>query len=190
MVFVLGVDLDGVCADFYSRMREVVAELKGVKPEKLTKNVSYGLKEWKLEDRYEDIHRFAVTQRKLFKTVKPIKGAVPALRRLSADEVHIRIITHRLFIPHFHRAAVSQTTWWLDHHGFPYRDICFLEEKAVVDADLYIEDTPKNICQLLERERAVIVFSNSTNLDMEANLRANNWLEVEEIVRSQLHTDC
>jgi 5'(3')-deoxyribonucleotidase len=188
MDLVLGVDLDGVCADFISRMREIVAELKNVEPYELTRNVTYGLEEWELDDKYDDIHRFAVTQRKLFKTVKPIKGAVPALRRLSNEGVHIRIITHRLFIPYFRRIAVSQTTWWLDHHGFPYHDLCFMKEKTLVDADLYIEDSPSNIRALLKDKKKVIVFSNSTNVDMspEPEMRAESWREVERMVRSVL----
>ena len=40
---VLGVDLDGVCADFYSRMREIAAEWLEVELSSLTKDVSYGL---------------------------------------------------------------------------------------------------------------------------------------------------
>ena len=129
MDFVLGLDLDGVCADFYACMRKVVAELKGTDPESLPLDVSYDLHEWGIKDKddYERIHRFAVTQRALFGSMTPMSGAVPALRRLSDEGVHIRIITHRLFIPHFHKTAVAQTTEWLDHHGFPYRDLCFMK---------------------------------------------------------------
>ena len=43
---VLGVDLDGVCADFYARMREIAAEWLEVGIETLTTDVSYGLTEW------------------------------------------------------------------------------------------------------------------------------------------------
>jgi hypothetical protein len=45
---VLGVDLDGVCADFYGQMREVAAEWFERPVRQLTKNVTYGLKEWVL----------------------------------------------------------------------------------------------------------------------------------------------
>ena len=43
---VLGVDLDGVCADFYARMREVAAEWFECSVDSLTQDVSYGLPEW------------------------------------------------------------------------------------------------------------------------------------------------
>ena len=44
--FVLGVDLDGTCADFYSALRPIAAEWLGVNPETLTDDVSWDLPEW------------------------------------------------------------------------------------------------------------------------------------------------
>ena len=68
---VLGVDLDGVCADFYARMREIAAEWFECDIDTLTEDVTYGLKEWGVEDteQYASLHRFAVTQRQLFETM-------------------------------------------------------------------------------------------------------------------------
>jgi hypothetical protein len=63
---VLGVDLDGVCADFYARMREIAAEWFERPIEQLTPDVSYGLPEWGVVgDQYDSLHRFAVTERDL-----------------------------------------------------------------------------------------------------------------------------
>jgi len=137
--------------------------------EKLTSHVTYGLPEWKLDQApggYDALHRFAVTQRQLFKVLKPIPGAPAALRRLSSSGVRIRIITHRLFIKYFHQIAVSQTIEWLDHHDIPYWDLCFMKDKAAVGADLYIEDSPSNVEKLRADGHETIVFSNSTNLTL------------------------
>ena len=63
---IVGVDLDGVCADFYGRMREIAAEWFECRAEDLTENVSYGLTEWGVKpEKYESLHRFAVLQRSL-----------------------------------------------------------------------------------------------------------------------------
>jgi 5'(3')-deoxyribonucleotidase len=110
-----------------------------------------------------------------------IEGAAPALRGLSDADVHIRIITHRLFIGHFHREAVQQTVDWLDNYGVPYRDLCFMGEKTAVGADLYIEDTPKNVQALRAAGAPTIVFTNSTNRELDGP-RADDWLEVERLV--------
>jgi 5'(3')-deoxyribonucleotidase len=179
--FVLGVDLDGVVADFYGFMRNVAAECLGVPVDELTPEVTYGLSEWGITpEQYTDMHRFAVTQRGLFRKMQVIEGAAPALRRLSDADIHIRIITHRLFIAHFHREAVQQTVDWLDNYGIPYRDLCFTGEKVAVGADLYIEDASDNV-DALRAVAPTIVFTNSTNRDL-AGPRANDWVEAERLV--------
>lgn len=186
--FVLGVDLDGVCVDFYGAMREIAAEWLGVEIESLTPDVSYGLPEWELGPMrgYTPLHRFAVTQRRLFADAPPIAGAPAALRRLDAnDEIRIRIITNRLFIPHFHKEAATQTIDWLDYHGIPYWDLCLLPDKAAVGADLYIDDTPDNIQALRAKGFDAICFANSTNKDVSPP-RARGWEELEEMILERL----
>lgn len=44
-IVVLGIDLDGVCANFYARMREIAAEWFEVDIKMLTESPSYGLEE-------------------------------------------------------------------------------------------------------------------------------------------------
>jgi 5'(3')-deoxyribonucleotidase len=190
--FVLGVDLDGVCADFYGSMREIAAEWLGRQEEELPHEVGYGLEEWGINEReYRKLHRFAVTQRDLFRRMSPIPGAGPALRRLSAQGVRIRIITHRIFIEYFHQTSVAQTVEWLDNHGIPYWDLCFMREKGEVGANLYVDDAPVNIEALQREGKDVIVFDNSTNRDIptDADHRAGDWEELERLVlkRYQRH---
>jgi 5'(3')-deoxyribonucleotidase len=185
--FVLGVDLDGVCADFVGALRPIAAEWLGVPVAELPEKITYGLPEWKLEraGKYEDLHRFAVIQRDLFRELKPIDGAPAALRRLSAHNIRIRLLTHRLYIKYFHQEAIKQTTEWLEHHGIPYWDLCFMRDKAAVGADLYIEDSPENIQKLREDGHNTIVFTNSTNEHLPGP-RANSWAEVERLVLTEL----
>src|SRR5581483_359034 len=80
----------------------------------------------------------------------------------------------------FHRAAVQQTIDWLDHYGIPYKDLCLTGEKVAVGADLYIEDTPRNV-EGLRTVKPTIVFTNSTNRDLDGP-RADTWEQAEEIV--------
>ena len=185
--FVFGVDLDGVVADFYGGLRPIAAEWLGVDLESLPTRVSWGLVEWSVDDApggYERLHRFAVTQRELFLDMPPMAGAPQALRKLSIEGVRIRIITHRLFIKYFHQVAVSQTIQWLDRHDIPYWDLCFMQEKAAVGADLYVEDSPANVERLRAEGAKTIVFSNSTNEHL-AGPRANTWNEVVELAMAE-----
>ena len=185
--FVLGVDLDGVCADFIGALRPIAAEWLGVRVDELPEKVTYGFSEWKIEraGKYEDLHRFAVIQRDLFRNLNPIEGAPAVLRRISARNIRIRLITHRLYIKYFHQEAITQTTEWLEHHGIPYWDLCFMRDKAAVGADLYIEDSPDHVQRLREDGHKTIVFTNSTNKDLPGP-RADSWLEVESLVLKEL----
>lgn len=178
--FIVGVDLDGVCADFYGTMREMAAEWLGKPVDSLTREVSYGLAEWELDrlGGYERLHRWAVTQRNLFRELRPIPEAPQVLRRLSMEGIRIRIITHRLFIKHFHQVAIQQTIEWLDRYDIPYWDLCFMRDKGAVGAHVYIDDAPENILRLREAGSVAIVFSNSTNRDL-ADPRADSWREIE-----------
>ena len=182
--FVLGVDLDGVCADFYARLREIAADWQECKPEDLPPVVSYGLSEWHITD-YPSLHRYAVTQKDLFLTEPMIPGARKYLRMLSNEGVRIRIITHRLFINYFHAIAVEQTVKWLDQHGIPYYDLCFMKEKDAVGADLYVEVNPENVLALRARGCETICFANSTNRHIGAP-RAESWAEVYAMVKATM----
>lgn len=181
--FVFGVDLDGVVADFYAGLRPIAAEWLGVDLATLPERVSWGLVEWGVDRApggYERLHRFAVTQRELFLKMPPMRGAPQALRRLSEEGVRVRIITHRLFIKYFHQVAVSQTIDWLDRHDIPYWDLCFMQQKTAVGADLYIEDSPANIERLRAEGAKTIVFTNSTNEHLPGP-RANSWDDVLQL---------
>ena len=182
--FVFGVDLDGVCADFYAGLRPIAAEWLGVDVSTLPERVSWGLPEWGVNTApggYEALHKFAVIQRELFRRLPPMPGAPRALRILSKEDIRIRIITHRFFIKYFHQVAARQTIEWLDYHDIPYWDLCFMQEKTAVGADLYIEDSPKNIATLRGEGQRTIVFTNSTNEDL-AGQRADSWEEVVDLV--------
>lgn len=180
---IIGVDLDGVCSDFYGRMREIAAEWFECPVDDLTTEVSYGLKEWGIEeaDQYQSLHRFAVTQRGLFESSPMIHGARSFLRKLSNEGARIRIITHRLFIHYFHNAAVSQTIDWLDNHGIPYWDLCFMKQKEQVGADIYVEDSPLNVEALRQKGLLTICYGNSTNTHI-ADPRVKTWKEAYECI--------
>jgi hypothetical protein len=192
--FVVGVDLDGVVADFYAYIRTVAAEWLGRDVSELTEDVQWGLPEWGLQDGdYDRLHHFALTQRDLFRGLAPITGAPQALRRLSREGVRLRVITHRLAVVHEHQTAILQTVKWLDYYGIPYWDLCFIKEKSNVGANLYLEDGPDNIKNLREAlkgtSNTVIIYSNSTNLYLpdDPGGRADSWEMAEAMIRDRYY---
>jgi len=151
---VLGVDLDGVCADFYSRMREIAAEWLEVGLETLTTDVSYGLTEWGIrdEDHYRQLHRFAVTQRDLFETCAPIKGAATTLRRLlpstrgvtrvfvqPRDQVYYRVFSDRVTGSWLTAVRPPSSAWAREALALPPGNQATFVQEVVVPAGTRLE---------------------------------------------------
>lgn len=74
---------------------------------------------------------------------------------------------------------------WLDRYDIPYWDLCFMADKAAVGADLYIEDAPGNVARLRADGHATIVFTNSTNRQIDGP-RAATWEDVYALVMAEL----
>ena len=183
MTFVLGVDLDGVCGDYTAGFRTIVAIERGVDPSSLPEERSWDFHEWGLDTLggFEALHRRAVLEHRLFRHMPVMAGAADALWRLSDAGVWIRIITHRLYVNWGHAIAVADTVAWLDEHGIPYRDICFLGNKPEVEADCYVDDSPSNLAALRQAGNDVIVYDAPYNRQTEGP-RAHNWDDVEQLV--------
>ncbi len=180
--FIFGVDLDGVCADYTTAFRAIVADELGVSLDDLPLERSWDFHEWGLDaEGFERLHQLAVTERRFFRDIPVIDGCADALWRLSDAGVWIRIITHRLYVNWGHATAVSDTVTWLDTTKIPYRDICFLGAKPQVEADVYIDDAPHNVEALRATGNPVIVFDQPYNKDLPGP-RAVDWTEVEELV--------
>jgi len=180
--FVLGVDLDGVCADYTIGFRSVAAIEWNVPESSLTTEVSWDFAEWGLDrEGFLQLHRASVQDHRMFKDMPAIPGASDSLWRLSDAGIWIRIVTHRLVTNWGHQTIVADTVEWLDLRSIPYRDICFLGRKPEVEADAYVEDAPHNVEALRARGNTVIVFDQPYNRELPGP-RASTWDEVEAIV--------
>ena len=188
--FILGVDLDGVCADYDGAMRDHVARFKGIRREDIPVTTEWSLVKsgWPFEDEADFIatHNRAV-HKHMFSTMDAIEGCSDALWKLNDEHgVHIRIITFRLIVNGTHSRVCQDTVEFLNQPRpdgrpmVPYRDICFLKDKSALgDVDLLIDDAPHNVLAVRERhgEHAAMVFDQSYNQDV-PGLRAKNWDDV------------
>ena len=188
--YILGLDLDGTCADFYGRMREIAAVWTNQALDSLPPVTSWSLSNWGIDDEdYQEFHRYAVTEHGLFETMAPLDGAPQALQRLEAEGLRIRIITHRLIMSSLHETTVLQTVRWLDRFRIPYWDLCFLREKDDVNAHLYLEDAPFNVERLVVAGNDVIMMENGTNRDLTITVASASSWEVAEPMIRQLYYD-
>lgn len=182
VTFIFGVDLDGVCGDYTGALAEVVAADQGRDPAELPPPQHWDFADWGLDRAaFERLHRQAVLEHRIFRTMPAMPGVAEALWRLSDAGVWIRVISHRLAVNWGHAIAVSDTVEWLDEVGIPYRDLCFLGAKPQVEADLYIDDAPHNVEALRDQGNEVVVFDAPYNRHLDGP-RAPDWHTVETLV--------
>lgn len=186
---VLGLDLDGVVANYLDALRHHFADTRGTPLEHLPTPTVWSLADagWGFTDEadWADTHAAAV-DRGLYATMPALPGAAAALTRLTADGVRIRIITARLTHPDQKRRAVTDTAAWLDTAHIPYDDLCFVDDKPSIRADLYIEDAPHVIGALHRHNRAVLIADAPYNRHL-AGPRAHTWPDLEQQTRTLLH---
>lgn len=187
--FTLGVDLDGVVADYENRMRQITSAIKGVPHDSIPVATSWSFVEsgwpFESEEDFYTTHCQAVLDYDLYRTMAPMPGASEALWRMSDAGVRIRIVTHRLVTNFIHGRVVKDTVDWLDEHKVPYRDICFVRDKAdIFGCDLYIDDAPMNINAIRNRhgQEAATVFDQPYNRDLPGP-RVSNWNDVITLVQ-------
>ena len=184
---VLGVDLDGVCADYEGAFRTSVSRQLAREPDALPpQTVMDAYSQWGLTfEQFEEAHRRAVLDDRMFRHMEPLPGVSEALWELSDLGVWIRIITHRLIFNWAHETSAADTAAWLDEHRIPYRDLCFIGDKPDVGADLYVDDSPGNVVSLRAAGRTAIVFDQPSNRGLPGP-RAHNWADVVAMVRAEL----
>ncbi|MBS3941907.1 MAG: hypothetical protein KG028_13195 [Actinobacteria bacterium] len=184
--FVLGVDLDGVCADYEQAFREsVMRQLGRARDDLPPQTIMDAYSQWGMTfDEFEQAHKNAVLEDRMFRHMQPLPGVSEALWELSRMGVWIRIITHRLLFSGAHESSAADTAFWLDDNDIPYRDLCFIGDKPNVGADLYVDDSPTNIVALRQAGRAAIVFDQPYNRDLPGP-RASSWQDVVAEVRAE-----
>lgn len=185
---VFGVDLDGVVGDYNAGFRKSVAAIKDLDPELMEDPTEWNFataRGWEISDReeYLALHKAAVVQHHLFANLPIYKGASENLWKLSNAGVRIKIVTHRLITKGDHGIVVADTVEWLEKYNIPYSDLCFVMDKTVTGADVYVDDAPHNISAIKETlgDGKVIIFNQLYNQDLSGE-RVSNWDQLADKV--------
>lgn len=130
----LGIDLDGVVADFDGGWTAMYADEFGT-------TIPTGRAGWDLLHQlthFPDMAAFWdwVHQRAVFRRLPLIAGAVEALTKLAGDGHEIVIISSKP------DRVIPDTLHWISTHRLPTREIHFREDKHRVACDAYLDDSP------------------------------------------------
>ncbi|MFV1989475.1 MAG: hypothetical protein ACC652_01905 [Acidimicrobiales bacterium] len=180
----LGIDLDGVVADFtsgwvrrYNRDFDASVRVDQVTtwgaPKQITHFSTMG-EFWRWV-------RFCGEGASLFRRLDLYPGALESLQELANDGHEIVIVTSK---PQF---AVADTYAWIAEHGLPAAEIHIVDDKSEVSCELYVDDGPYNLERLLvgRPDSVVVRFVRPWNAPIAGVLDAHSWSDVRRIVAEQ-----
>lgn len=118
--------------------------------------------------------------RSLFHGLDPYAGALDALGALRADGHEIVIVTTK---PAF---AIDDTYDWLDRHRVPTREIHILDDKTLVDCDVFLDDADHNVEALVRHHPDAMVcrFVRPWNGPTDGSVDVHDWNGFVNAVRT------
>ena len=178
----LGIDLDGVVADFNAGWISRYNEHFG------TELTPEHVDVWDaptLLTHFTDMSEFWRWARtsgegaSIFRILQPYRGAVEALDRLAASH-DIVIVTTK---PRF---AVHDTFEWLAEHRIPTTEVHIVDDKTTVECDVYLDDADHNLSALSASHPGATVcrYVRPWNAPHEGVVDVDGWSEFERIVSS------
>ncbi len=180
----LGIDLDGVVADFTSGWisrynQEFDAEIDPA-------SVTFWDGIHKLTH-FADMAEFwhwssDVDGASIFRHLEPYDGAIEALNTLFDEGHEIVILTHK---PRF---AISDTFAWLAEHGLKSREVHLIERKWDIDCDLYIDDADHNLEAYVHYrpDRLICRYVQPWNSPREHVIDIAEWTDLFSLVEKSL----
>lgn len=176
----LGIDLDGVVADFnrgwirrYNKQYGSDLALDSVRTWDAIPSLTH----------FEDMGQFWRWAQDhdghtLFRYLEPYPGAIEALTDLDRSHHEVVILTTK---PDW---AVHDTFAWIAEHRLPTREVHILEEKWRVDCDVYLDDAP-HILAMLRRhrpDRLVCRYVRPWNAPVSGAYDIGDWVQFTDLV--------
>lgn len=186
MSFHLGLDLDGVVADYPRGFADFLGKKFGVDPLSLSTPTKWSVAECPhypmVEDleHYFELHAEAV-RNAMFATMPAYGGAAESIARLRRQGVYVRIITHRFITGTDKAQVMADTGDWLKLWNIEYDDICFVKDKSAVGCDLLIDDSPANLEAYRDANLRYVIFDQPYNRHV-AGPRVCDWAGAESFI--------
>lgn len=180
----IGVDLDGTVYDFGTIAAYLLEKFRGLPP--LQPPTRWNLREcWPMtDDDWKWLWTSGIDYHGLYR-YGPLYVGAPHVLKCLAFIGDLVIITNRP------NSARQDTLDWLSYMHVPSSEAHILgygKPKSSVPCDLYIEDAPHNIRELLDNTAATIVVPRRDYNDHELFLppiHANSWIGYRRIIRSK-----
>lgn len=177
----LGIDLDGVVADFNAGWIRLHREEFGSDLHPSMVQTWDGLAEL---GGFADMRAFwrwaegGASRPSIFRHLELYPTALDTLRRLRRDGHHVVIVTTK---PSW---AVNDTFRWLADNEIPTREVHITDHKHEVDCDIYLDDSPTVLPDLLTHraDRLICRFVRPWNVALDGAVDISSWSGFYEIV--------
>jgi 5'(3')-deoxyribonucleotidase len=147
----LGIDLDGVVADFNAGWMSRYNRDFGASLEPSQVVMWDGLHQLTHFETMDEFWAWAQAGgASIFRDLPAIDGAVETITDL-AREHRIVIVSSK------YDWAIADTLAWLSEHRIPAREIHFVWDKTTVPCDIYLEDAPHNLEGLISKRPESLV---------------------------------
>lgn len=182
----LGIDLDGVVADFNAGWMELHnSEFGGtLTPDLVTSwDGLHHLGGFGDMDEFWAWARGNEQRPSIFRHLTLLPGALDTLRALDAEGHRIVIVSTK---PDW---AVHETLHWLADNAIPTREVHLTFTKHEVDCDVYLDDAPIVLPGLVEHHPDALVcrFVRPWNGPVDGAIDVTSWAEFHALVTERSH---
>lgn len=178
----IGVDLDGVVADFTEGWTSQYEKDFG---EKISKN---DITEWGLAkplthfEEEIDFWNWAknINGSSIFRNLKTYNNSIKVLVDLSMQGHEIVIISSKPWW------SIHDTLMWLGENKIPSKEIHFTEDKWKVSCDVYIDDAPHQLKSFVKHvpDKLILRFIRPYNVSIEGTVDLNSWEELSSLLEN------
>ena len=187
---VIGVDLDGVVADYTGGLLKFAEKTLGLCRHTLPPPRDWGFSNVQFTNvsgetfHFYDMHNSFVgfPNHGLLK-LKVLPYAIQSLRSLRDRGHTIRIVTQR-GAHHADEACTSHmlhTLHWLQKKLIPFHEIVFTNDKTSIRCDVMLEDAPHHIQAFSDAKIPYLIFDQPYN-QKQPGIRVNGWPEAMRIL--------
>ena len=182
----LGIDLDGVVADFNAGWIALHnAEFGGsLTPDLVTTwNALHTLGGFDDMEAFWEWARGNEHRPSIFRHLALLPDALETLTTLSADGHHIVIVSTK---PDW---AIHETMHWLADNAIPTREVHLTFQKAEVECDVYLDDAPHVLAELAEHHPDAVIcrFVRPWNDPVVGTVDVTSWPEFHSVVTEASH---
>lgn len=168
---IIALDIDGVCYDFVSALRDYISQETGRPANTFPEAVDWNFFSTSWGYTYEQYVDFMIQgfkDRKVFWSGSILPGCKEAVEEIKSQGHYIKYITARSF-EGIHELAEEATSHWINEVGLPYDEIIVCNDKTTQAYDVLFDDAPHNIEAALLHGRNAYLFSrpwNTKNIDL------------------------